>query len=118
MAAPRAREPLLGVVRELRVDDAVDFWRVEEVEPGRLLRLRAEMRLPGLAWLELRVEDGAAGETMFAQRALFHPRGLAGHAYWWSVWPFHGVVFGGMLANIAGAAHRVSSQRRAAARTR
>ncbi len=47
------------------------------------------------------------------QRALFHPRGLAGHAYWWSVAPFHGVVFGGMLQNIAGAAARASAERRA-----
>ena len=96
--------------RELRVDDAVDFWRVEEVEPGRLLRLRAEMRLPGLAWLELRVEDGAAGETMFAQRALFHPHGLAGQLYWRSVAPFHGIVFGGMQRGIAQAAERVAEQ--------
>ena len=50
---------------------------------------------------------------MFVQRALFHPRGLAGHAYWWSVAPFHGIVFGGMLANITGAAHRASAERRA-----
>ncbi len=96
--------------RELRVDDAVDFWRVEEVEPGRLLRLRAEMRLPGLAWLELRVEEGANGETMFAQRALFHPHGLAGQLYWWSVAPFHGIVFGGMQRGIAQAAERSVEQ--------
>ena len=92
--------------RELRLDDAVDFWRVEAVEPGRLLRLRAEMRLPGLAWLELRVEDDGAGATVFAQRALFHPHGLAGQLYWWSVSPFHGVVFGGMQRGIAQAAER------------
>lgn len=90
----------------LLVDDAVDFWRVEAVEPGRLLRLRAEMRLPGLAWLELRIEPGGdeAATTTFAQRALFHPRGLLGHVYWWAVYPFHGVVFGGMQRNIARAA--------------
>lgn len=101
----------------LLVDDTVDFWRVEALEPGRLLRLRAEMRLPGLAWLELRVESeqGAAPLTdadwtrapvVFSQRALFHPRGLAGQVYWWSVAPFHGVVFGGMQRNIARAAER------------
>jgi hypothetical protein len=84
----------------LRVGDSLDFWRVEEIEPGRLLRLRAEMRLPGLAWLELSVTpDGAAG-ARYRQRALFHPHGLAGHAYWWAVAPFHGVVFGGMARNI------------------
>ncbi|RZL87029.1 MAG: DUF2867 domain-containing protein, partial [Variovorax sp.] len=99
----------------LLVDDAVDFWRVEAIEHGRLLRLRAEMRVPGLAWLELRVEpaDGTdlaqawttPGVT-FVQRALFHPRGLAGQLYWWSVAPFHGIVFGGMQRNIAAAAER------------
>ncbi|MEO3749471.1 SDR family oxidoreductase [Streptomyces sp. B6B3] len=86
----------------LRVGDQVDFWRVEVVEPGRLLRLRAEMRLPGLAWLELRVdEDAAAGGSRYRQRALFHPRGLAGHAYWWAISPFHAAVFGGMARTIA-----------------
>ena len=94
---------------ELRLDDAVDFWRVEEVEEGRLLRLRAEMRLPGLAWLELRVEDDGAGGTVFAQRALFHPHGLAGQLYWRSVAPFHGVVFGGMQRGIAQAAEAITA---------
>ncbi|MFC6062517.1 SDR family oxidoreductase [Streptomyces ochraceiscleroticus] len=88
----------------LRVGDSLDFWRVEEIEPGRLLRLRAEMRLPGLAWLEMRAERDEAGRTCYRQRALFHPRGLLGHAYWWSVSPFHTVVFGGMARNIALAA--------------
>jgi len=76
---------------------------------GALLRLRAEMRLPGLAWLELRVEDDGAGRTVFAQRALFYPRGLAGQLYWWSVAPFHGVVFGGMQRGIARAAERAAA---------
>ncbi|GAA2014647.1 SDR family oxidoreductase [Nocardiopsis rhodophaea] len=84
----------------LRVGDSVDFWRVEEIEPGRLLRLRAEMRLPGLAWLELRVEPGERNAVL-RQRAVFYPRGLAGQAYWWGIAPFHGVVFGAMADNIA-----------------
>ncbi|QTE30441.1 SDR family oxidoreductase [Pengzhenrongella sicca] len=95
--------------RELQVDDAVDFWRVEEVDRGTLLRLRAEMRLPGLAWLELRVEDDGAGATVFAQRALFHPHGLAGQLYWRSIVPFHGAVFGGMQRGIALAAEQLAS---------
>jgi len=87
------------------VGESLDFWRVEEREPGRLLRLRAEMRLPGLAWLELRVAEGdRPGRSTYRQRAIFHPRGLLGHAYWWSVAPFHGIVFGGMARNIARAA--------------
>ncbi|MFJ9152292.1 SDR family oxidoreductase [Streptomyces sp. NPDC102270] len=88
----------------LRVGDSLDFWRVEAIEPGRLLRLRAEMRLPGLAWLEMGVTTGEDGGTRYRQRALFHPHGLLGHAYWWSVSPFHAVVFGGMARNIARAA--------------
>ncbi len=88
----------------LRVGDSLDFWRVEEIEAGRLLRLRAEMRLPGLAWLEMYAEHDDEGRTRYRQRALFHPRGLFGHAYWWSVWPFHAVVFGGMARNITQAA--------------
>jgi uncharacterized protein YbjT (DUF2867 family) len=88
----------------LRAGDSLDFWRVEEIEPGHLLRLRAEMRLPGLAWLEMYAETDDDGSTRYRQRALFHPRGLLGHAYWWSVAPFHAVVFGGMARNIARAA--------------
>ncbi|MFE6776945.1 SDR family oxidoreductase [Streptomyces sp. NPDC057702] len=93
--------------QRLRVGDALDFWRVEAVEPGRLLRLRAEMRMPGLAWLELRVDrEEDSGRTWYRQRALFHPRGLLGHAYWWVVAPFHTVIFGGMARNIVRAATR------------
>jgi uncharacterized protein YbjT (DUF2867 family) len=91
----------------LQIGESLDWWRVEEVEPGRLLRLRAEMRLPGTAWLEFSV-TAAAGRTgsVIRQRAVFHPHGLPGHAYWWAIKPFHGVVFGGMLRNIAKAAER------------
>ncbi|MFK4040150.1 SDR family oxidoreductase [Nonomuraea wenchangensis] len=89
----------------LRVGDAIDFWRVEDVIPGRLLRLRAEMRLPGLAWLELSVSRSDAG-TVYRQRAIFHPHGLAGHLYWWAVSPFHGLIFGRMPLNVAAAAAR------------
>jgi uncharacterized protein YbjT (DUF2867 family) len=95
---------------DLVVGDALDFWRVEEIQDQRLLRLRAEMRLPGLAWLELIVEDDGAGGTMFRQRALFHPRGLLGQLYWGAVTPFHGVVFGGMQRNIAKAAEELERQ--------
>ncbi|MFJ9008231.1 SDR family oxidoreductase [Streptomyces canus] len=88
----------------LRVGDSLDFWRVEAIEPGRLLRLRAEMRLPGLAWLEMGAVTDEDGRTRYRQRALFHPHGLLGQAYWWSVSPFHAIVFGGMARNIARAA--------------
>ncbi|MFC9946607.1 SDR family oxidoreductase [Streptomyces pratensis] len=92
--------------QRLRVGDSLDFWRVEELQPGRLLRLRAEMRLPGLAWLEMYAEKAEDGRSHYRQRAIFHPYGLLGHAYWWSVSPFHAVVFGGMARNIAQAAGR------------
>lgn len=88
--------------QELRVGDALDWWRVEELREdpdGRVLRLRAEMKAPGYAWLELRVLP-ADGGAQYRQRAVFIPRGLAGHLYWWGVAPFHGVVFGGMARNI------------------
>lgn len=88
----------------LRAGDCLDFWRVEEIDPGRLLRLRAEMRLPGLAWLEMTIDRDPEGRTVYRQQALFHPHGLAGHAYWWGVAPFHAAVFGGMARNIASAA--------------
>ncbi len=86
--------------RDLSVGDPLDWWRVEEIEDLKLLRLQAEMRLPGLAWLELIVDHDATGNTVFRQRALFHPHGLPGHLYWWAIKPFHGIIFGGMQRNI------------------
>ena len=82
--------------------EALDFWRVEKIERPHLLRLRAEMKMPGLAWLEFRVERMGSGETLLTQRALFHPRGLAGHAYWFSVAIMHGFVFPSMAKKLAG----------------
>ena len=70
---------------------------------GHLLRLGAEMKLPGLAWLELSVGE-RAGQTVYRQRALFHSRGLAGHLYWRALLPLHAIVFGGMARNITRAA--------------
>jgi len=94
----------------LVVGDALDFWRVEAVEPGRLLRLRAEMRLPGEAWLEFSITtDG--GRTVLGQRALFLPHGLAGHLYWTAISPFHGIVFGSMITNLARSASAARQRR-------
>ena len=98
----------------LYVGEALDFWRVEEILPGSLLRLRAEMKVPGAAWLELGVES-EAGQTFYTQRALFHPHGLAGQLYWWSVAPFHGIVFGGMVRNITIKAEKAAAARSQAA---
>jgi uncharacterized protein YbjT (DUF2867 family) len=81
----------------------LDFWRVELYEPGRRLRLSAEMRVPGRAWLEFRAEpDG--GSTVLRQTAQFEPSGLAGLLYWYFLWPIHELMFRGMLGRIAAAA--------------
>lgn len=88
----------------MSVGDAVDFWRVEAIERPTLVRLRAEMRLPGEAWLEWRVDDEGDGRTCLRQRALFHPRGLLGRAYWYALVPFHVLIFKRMCQRIAGAA--------------
>ncbi|HEX2217795.1 MAG TPA: SDR family oxidoreductase [Gemmatimonadales bacterium] len=79
--------------------DAIDFWRVEAVEPGRLLRLAAEMRLPGRAWLQFEVTP-ARGGSLIRQTALFDPVGLRGLIYWYALWGIHQMVFAGMLRNI------------------
>lgn len=80
--------------------EALDFWRVETLQPPHILRLRAEMRTPGRAWLEFVVEPEGSGSKI-TQCALFAPRGLAGHLYWWLVWPMHGVVFPSMVNTLA-----------------
>src|SRR5689334_2391988 len=92
--------------RHLLIRDALDCWRADATQPGSLVRLRAERKFPGLAWLGLCVGQDPDGQTTYRQRAIFRPRGLAGHAYWRSISPFHGVVFGGMLKNITTAAER------------
>jgi uncharacterized protein YbjT (DUF2867 family) len=85
---------------ELHVGDALDFWRVERYEPDTLLRLRAEMKVPGRAWLEFEVEPTDTGATI-RQTAVFDPAGLFGLLYWYALYPVHGPVFNGMLRGIA-----------------
>lgn len=91
--------------REVRVGDVLDFWRVEAVEPDRLLRLRAEMKLPGRAWLEFAVEPRPGG-SLISQTAVFDPVGLGGLLYWYALYPVHELVFRDMLRGIARAAAR------------
>jgi uncharacterized protein YbjT (DUF2867 family) len=81
--------------------DALDFWRVEQIDPGRFLRLRAEMKLPGLAWLEFTVEAREQGGSRLTQRAIFFPHGLGGRLYWLAVLPFHGIIFQAMATSMA-----------------
>ena len=95
----------------LRVGDPLDFWRIADVKDNETLLLRAEMRVPGQAWLEFRLSDAAATSgagsgtvggrvgTHVVQRAIFRPRGLAGRLYWWVLIPFHAIIFPGMLRN-------------------
>jgi len=85
---------------DLRVGEALDFWRVEAFEPGHLLRLQAEMKLPGRAWLEFEVTAGEDGSTI-RQTAIFDPLGLLGLAYWYSLYPLHRMIFAGMLRALA-----------------
>lgn len=85
---------------QLRVGDAVDWWRVEAYEPDGRLRLRAEMRLPGRAWLEFQVRPAADGGSLIRQVATFDPVGLGGLLYWYAVYPLHAVVFAGLLRGI------------------
>ncbi len=83
----------------LRIGDALDFWRVEAFEPNRLLRLRAEMKVPGRAWLEFEVTESESGSSV-RQTAIFDPIGLFGLVYWYGLYPLHQLVFAGMLRKV------------------
>jgi uncharacterized protein YbjT (DUF2867 family) len=96
----------------LREGDVVDWWRVERLERGRMLRLRAEMKVPGRAWIEFRVDsdpDGDTDGTRYLQRAIFLPSGLSGRLYWWSLVPAHGVIFEAMASRIVAAAEEAET---------
>ena len=84
--------------------EVLDFWRVEQIDHGSFLRLRAEMRVPGRAWLEMSVTPTDAGGSVYRQRAIFFPRGLGGRLYWAVIFPFHGIIFEGMATRITAAA--------------
>lgn len=86
--------------KTLQAGDALDFWRVESVAPNNHLQLRAEMKVPGRAWLRFDVTDVGGGETVVQQTAFFEPKGLFGLLYWWAVYPFHVFIFPSMLAAI------------------
>lgn len=85
----------------LRVGDALDFWRVEAVEPGKLLRLRAEMKVPGKAWLQFQATPVEGGGTLLEQTAFFAPKGLGGMVYWYALYPIHRIIFSGMIDRLA-----------------
>jgi hypothetical protein len=91
----------------LRVGDALDFWRVEAFQPNERLRLAAEMRVPGRAWLEFEVSE-AEEKSQIRQTAIFDPIGLPGLAYWYALYPLHQLVFARMLKGVARAAEKQS----------
>lgn len=86
---------------EARMGDAIDFWRVEAVEPDKRLLLRAEMKLPGRVWLQFEVFPYEGQQTRLVQTAFFAPKGLFGLAYWYGLYPIHRIIFGGMIRNVA-----------------
>jgi hypothetical protein len=90
----------------LAVGDTLDFWRVEAFEENRLLRLVAEMRLPGRAWLQFEVTSKADG-SLIRQTALFDPVGLMGLVYWYALWVIHQLVFRGLLRGVVRAAEEL-----------
>jgi uncharacterized protein YbjT (DUF2867 family) len=89
----------------LMAGDALDFWRVESIEQDRELRLVAEMKIPGRAWLQFEVTPNSSG-CVIRQTAIFDPAGLGGLLYWYALYPVHKWMFHGMLRNIAAAAEK------------
>jgi uncharacterized protein YbjT (DUF2867 family) len=85
----------------IRIGDAIDFWRVEAVERDRRLLLRAEMKLPGRAWLQFETHSHLGEQTRLVQTAFFAPKGLFGLAYWYLLYPIHRLIFAGMIRNLA-----------------
>lgn len=96
----------------LKVGDPVDFWRVEAIEKDRLLRLRAEMKVPGKAWLQFQVVPQADGTSLLTQTAYFAPRGISGLLYWYSMYPFHLFIFSGMLNKVIERAQCIEKEHR------
>ena len=86
---------------DLRVGDAVDFWRVETIEPASLLRFRAEMKLPGLAWLQMETLPVDTRKTNLRLTAFFAPKGFSGWLYWYFYYPVHKLIFPGLIRKIA-----------------
>lgn len=91
---------------EVRVGDALDFWRVEAVTPNRSMLLRAEMKVPGRAWLEFEVTAQPDGRALLTQSAFFAPKGLSGWLYWYALYPFHRPIFNGLIEQVGQRAER------------
>lgn len=89
----------------VRPGDVIDWWRVEDFEEPKRLRLLAEMKVPGRAWLEFEVQGHPRG-SIIRQTAIFDPHGLWGQLYWYLIYPLHALVFKGMIRGVARAAQR------------
>jgi hypothetical protein len=94
---------------EIRAGESLDFWRVEAVEENRLLRLRAEMIVPGQAWLQFESFPQEDGKTLLTETAYYEPRGFWGFVYWYAMWPFHAFLFNGLIRRLASRARILAS---------
>ncbi|MFC2114372.1 DUF2867 domain-containing protein, partial [Bacteroidota bacterium] len=83
----------------LRINDVIDFWRVEDLKQDSELLLRAEMKLPGKAWLQFSI-DHVEGGNRLSVHAYFHPSGWKGHVYWYNFLPFHVIIFNNLIKQI------------------
>jgi hypothetical protein len=99
----------------IRVGEALDFFRVEAIEPNRLIRLRSEMVIPGEAWLQFEAEPLPDDQTRLVQTILMAPKGLLGFLYWYGLYPFHGLIFRNLIKAIAERAESEQSEEKAAA---
>lgn len=93
---------------EIWAGESLDFWRVEAVEPGRLMRLRAEMKVPGKAWLQFESAPQNDGKTLLTETAYYAPKGFWGFVYWYAMWPFHAFLFNGLIRRIAARARMLN----------
>jgi hypothetical protein len=85
---------------ELRVGDTVDFWRVEAIQPGVMMRLRAEMKLPGNAWLQFEAHPHENTDSLLVLTTFFAPKGLFGLLYWYGLYPFQSIIFAGLMRKL------------------
>jgi hypothetical protein len=93
---------------DIRAGESLDFWRVEDVEKDRLMRLRAEMMIPGKAWLQFESIPQNDGRTLLTETAYFAPKGFWGFLYWYAMWPFHAFLFNGLIRQIAARARSLA----------
>lgn len=94
---------------EIIAGESLDFWRVEAVEPGRSMRLHAEMKLPGKAWLEFESIPQSEKRTLLTTTAYFDAHGFFGFIYWYAMWPFHKFIFDGLTREIGSLAHKMTA---------